>query len=407
MAKLNEFQETNIVKTTHECDVLAAGGGVAGIAAALAAARSGAKVILLERGFMLGGLATAGLVTIYLPICDGMGHQVSFGLAEELFRLSIKHGYEDRYPALWLDKEASVEERAASPRRFEVQYNPHLFAIDAEQLLISEGVKILYGTTVASARCEGGKITHIITESKSGREAIEIAKSVVDATGDADVCYLSGAKCELHGEGNVLASWYYSVAGGEYKLNQLGFCDVSDEEKRAGKTVPMLTNRRFSGVDAEEISEMVEMSHASLLNNFIEKKKTHKDILPVNIATIPQLRMTRKLVGEYVMDKSEVHTYQETSIGLISDWRKRGPIYEIPFGTLYSNEVKNLAVAGRCISVTDAMWDVTRVIPVCAVTGEAAGIAAAMTDDLTALDLTALQNELRARGVKLHESEIL
>ena len=53
------------------------------------------------------------------------------------------------------------------------------------------------------------------------------------------------------------------------------------------------------------------------------------------------------------------------------------------------------------------MWDVTRVIPVCAVTGEAAGIAAAMTDDITALDLAALQNELRARGVKLHESEIL
>lgn len=83
MAKISEFVETNTIKTAYECDVLVAGGGVAGIAAALAAARGGAKVILLEKAFMLGGLATAGLVTIYLPLCDGMGRQVSFGLAEE------------------------------------------------------------------------------------------------------------------------------------------------------------------------------------------------------------------------------------------------------------------------------------------------------------------------------------
>ena len=67
------------------CDVAVAGGGVAGIAAALSAARAGAKVALIERGFTLGGLATAGLVTIYLPLCDGKGRQVSFSLAEELF----------------------------------------------------------------------------------------------------------------------------------------------------------------------------------------------------------------------------------------------------------------------------------------------------------------------------------
>lgn len=87
----------------YECDVCVAGGGVAGIAAAVAAARRSAKVILLERGFMLGGLATAGIVTVYLPLCDGMGSQVSFGLAEELLRLSIETGAEDRYPRAWID----------------------------------------------------------------------------------------------------------------------------------------------------------------------------------------------------------------------------------------------------------------------------------------------------------------
>lgn len=62
-------------------DVIVAGGGIAGIAAALAAARAGKRVLLLERMFALGGLATLGLVTIYLPLCDGKGHQLSFGLA--------------------------------------------------------------------------------------------------------------------------------------------------------------------------------------------------------------------------------------------------------------------------------------------------------------------------------------
>lgn len=75
-------------------DVVIAGGGIAGIAAAISAARCNKHVLLIERMYVLGGLATAGLVTIYLPLCDGKGHQVSFGLAEELLKLSISKGCE-------------------------------------------------------------------------------------------------------------------------------------------------------------------------------------------------------------------------------------------------------------------------------------------------------------------------
>ena len=92
--------ETPIIK---KCDVLVCGGGFAGISAAIAAARQNKKVVLLEKSFMLGGLATSGLVTYYLPLCDGLGKQVSFGIAEELFHLSIKMGAEDSYPENWLD----------------------------------------------------------------------------------------------------------------------------------------------------------------------------------------------------------------------------------------------------------------------------------------------------------------
>ena len=95
--------ENLTTKIEKNCDVLVCGGGFGGIAAALAAARHGAKVILLEKQYVLGGLGTAGLVTIYLPLCDGYGKQVSFGIAEELLRLSIAMGPEDRYPANWLE----------------------------------------------------------------------------------------------------------------------------------------------------------------------------------------------------------------------------------------------------------------------------------------------------------------
>lgn len=84
-------------------DVAVCGGGFAGISAALAAAREGKSVILFEKEYMLGGLGTAGLVTIYLPLCDGFGHQVSFGIAEELLKLSVTYGAEDKYPENWLD----------------------------------------------------------------------------------------------------------------------------------------------------------------------------------------------------------------------------------------------------------------------------------------------------------------
>ena len=137
---INEILHTPVVDTY---DVAVCGGGFGGISAALAAARLGKKTVLFEREFMLGGLGTAGLITIYLPICDGMGHQVSFGIAEELLRLSITMGAEARYPANWLD---GIGTRTENDLRFAVRYNAQLFAILAEQLLLKEGVEILYGT---------------------------------------------------------------------------------------------------------------------------------------------------------------------------------------------------------------------------------------------------------------------
>ncbi len=385
------------------CDTLVAGGGIAGIAAALAAARGGNKVLLVESQYVLGGLATAGLVVIYLPLCDGEGRQVSFGIAEELLRLSVQDGHEgDGCPA-WL---AGGDEAARKSRRFEVQYNPNVFAIRAEQLLLREGVEILYGSSVCDAVVEDGRITHTVLETPAGREAVQVT-NVIDATGDADVCRLAGEDTAVFAQGNVPAGWYYATKEGVNKLKMLGFADIPDDQKTEEQKQAAKNSVRFTGLDADELSRLTVLSHRMLLEDFLKAGAYSETHALSSIASIPQIRMTRRLTGAYIQHDSEMHRVFADSVGLFADWRKRGPVYELPFSTLYGNKVKNLLAAGRCISVTDAMWDITRVIPVCAVSGQAAGTAAAMTAGSFAdLPMAALQQKLTATGVVLHEQEL-
>ena len=189
------------IPVAAETQVLVAGGGIAGVAAALSAARNGAKTMLIEREFALGGMATLGLITIYLPLCDGMGHQVVYGIGEELLKLSISLGAEADYPTAWLDG-GSLEERGKE--RYRVRYNAQLFALLAERLLRDAGVEIVYGTVVCGVETQDGRIKNVIVENKSGRSAIKV-KTVVDCSGDADVCRLAGEETLVNPDGNGLA----------------------------------------------------------------------------------------------------------------------------------------------------------------------------------------------------------
>ena len=399
------IRENLLTEITASCDVLVCGGGFAGISAALAAARQGKNVILLEKQYMLGGLGTAGLVTIYLPLCDGCGKQVSYGIAEELLRLSISMGVEGRYPDNWLDSD-DASKRTNKDKRFEVQYNPQLFAILAEQLLNKNGVDILYGSYAVGVSKTDDKIDAVIIENKSGRQAIAV-KSVVDATGDCDIAHFAEAPTETFQQGNILAAWYYSLGQKGYSLNKVGFADIPDELKTEANKVQLLVPKRFSGIDGAELSEMMQLSHSATLSSIIEKREADGTLIPTAIATIPQIRMTRRIVGEYTLDDTDAHKFFADSIGMVSNWRKRGPVYEVPFSTLFSGKVKNLITAGRCTSVTDSMWDIMRVIPCCAVTGQAAGTAAAISDDFSKLNINELQSILKSNGVVLHVKDLM
>ena len=382
-------------------NIAVCGGGFAGISAALAAAREGKKVILFEKEYILGGLGTAGLVTIYLPLCDGVGHQVSFGIAEELLRLSIKYGAEARYPENWLD---GVGTKTEKDKRFQVQYNAQLFAILAEQLLLEAGVDILYGSYVIDASVSDNKIEYLTVVNKSGKTDYYI-DSVVDATGDADIARFAGAPTETYKPGNLLAAWYYYTDQSGYNLKTLGKAHVP-KVLPEGKEQEMYL-KKYAALEAEELSDMTIAAHDQILHNWLERRKAHPSTVISTVATIPQVRMTRRLVGDYTLAYDEMHNHFDDSIGMVSDWRKRGPIFEVPFRTLYSSAVKNLIMAGRCTSVNDELWDVMRVIPCCAVTGQAAGVAAAMTDDFSSINVAELQKKLESSGVVLHEESII
>lgn len=371
-----------------EYDIVVAGGGIAGVAAALAAAREGRRVLLIERMFGLGGLATLGLVTIYLPLDDGMGTQVSFGIAEELLKLSILHGAEAEYPDTWLEGK-----KEHGQQRYRVRYNANVFAVLAEELLTKEGVEILYGTTLCSVLRTGNRVDALVVENKDGRSAIP-AKAFVDATGDADIYHMADAPTALYGAGNNLGAWFYETQGSDLKLHIMNMSDESPD------------NGRISGLDAKEITDTQLRSHSFSLRTFLKSGGVSDGHSLSMLTAIPQLRMTRRLAGAYTLDESEDHAAFPDSVGMICDWRKRGPVFEIPLRTLYTPELVNVAAAGRCISVTDPMWDISRVIPPCAVTGQAAGLALALSDDLTKLDVSELQQKLRVSGVKLHLSEL-
>lgn len=389
-------EQEKATRVRKRCDVLVAGGGISGMAASLAAARSGANVILVEKQCALGGLATLGLITIYLPLCDGMGHQVICGIGEELLKLSIRHGSEALYPKAWLEC-GSMEEKKLT--RYQVQYNPWMFAMLAEELLLAEGVEILYDTHVTGVQMKNNRIAAVMLDNKEGHWAAA-ARTVVDATGDADICRFSGESTCSFRE-NRFAAWHYQSGKDGVKLQPYAtpLYEPLPEE-----------DRRYDGNLTDDVSAMIIDGHHGILSRILKMRAKTGDetLVPVSLPLVPSFRMTTRLMGVYELDESEEGRTFEDSVGMTGDWRNAGPVFNIPFRCLFG-QVPNLIAAGRCISVTTAMWDITRVIPVCAVTGEAAGTAAALfvrdrCDSYRDIGIGRLQDLLRANGVRINHT---
>lgn len=382
-------------------DVIVAGGGIAGVAAAVAAARNGARVCLLEKAFGLGGLATLGNVTVYLPICDGMGRQVMGGLAEELLHLSVRDLQKDNsaarfrgVPACWRAG-GDVEERRKT--RYRVDFNPAAYQLALVELLQGLDVKILYDTRVCAVQRESGLVRHVIVENKSGRSALACG-AVIDATGDADICHLAGEQTESL-DSNVLAGWFYTLSDGRLKLRAMSNRYSADATREGGE------GPFFRGDDAAQVTAQVLGSQEMMRRTLADLRERSPDsaIEPIMIPSIPCMRMTRRLVGAVSLTEADMHVWQDDMVGYTSDWRRRGPVYAIPLRSLCGVSNRNLLAVGRCMSADTTVWDVTRAIPCCVLTGEAAGTAAAIAvseagGDVSAVAVATLQDQLKKQG---------
>ncbi|MBQ2337452.1 MAG: FAD-dependent oxidoreductase, partial [Victivallales bacterium] len=145
------LQHVEKLPIRKDVDVLVAGGGVAGVAAALAAKRAGKDVLLLEKTTLLGGLATIGLINYFEPLCNGRGKQVIFGMCEEFLRLSMKVGF-NTLPKEW----ENGEPKEPTNKRYTNRYSPQIFALQLTDLLHREGVQLLFDCIASTPVMEGG-----------------------------------------------------------------------------------------------------------------------------------------------------------------------------------------------------------------------------------------------------------
>lgn len=372
-----------------EYDVIVCGGGVAGIAAALAAARQGAHTLLLEKEYALGGLATLGLIVIYLPLDDGEGVQMSGGIAEELLKLSLQDG-PGRIPDPWAAPATTEARRGV---RYQVEYNAATFMINAEALLLREGITVFYDARLAAVEAEAGKIKGVTVDAKSGPRRFT-ARAFVDATGDADLCYFAGEPT-VDDDTNRRTGWYYSYDGTKLILH--GLTDPLYGDIPEG-------SRTYSGTNLEDIAQhMFDMR--SMIADHAKKLRDNGQtgLYPFMIPAFHGMRMTRRLDAPAALDE-EAHEglWFPDAIGMIGNWKKPHGRYSIPYGSIRGQRHGNLFAAGRCVSARGLGWDLIRVIPSCAVTGQAAGAAAALCAQTgRAPEAEVLQHCLKAGGALL------
>jgi ribulose 1,5-bisphosphate synthetase/thiazole synthase len=350
-----------------QTDVLVVGGGSAGVAAAIAARRAGAKVTLVERYNHFGGLWTGGLVLVVIGHMVKGPKQVCMGIGEEMMRRleKIEGGIMNRGPGK----------------------NP---TVDAEALkfvmldMIEEaGVKVFLHCWGVDAVMQGETVRGAVFESKSGRQAI-LAKVVVDATGDGDLFAAAGAEFEHRS---------YNIG----LVSRIGHLDKVDRAaakqgrppRGLGSPTPIagvnwvnMLGPERDGLDVAELTRL-EMNHRRHIWKQIEQlRKTPGYEKTYLVETAPQLgvRITRTLVGVKTLTYDHIRNGARfpdvVAVGGFTE--PKGEQWHIPYGVLVPKKIENLLTAGRCISAALKTADHIRLIPVCFATGHAAGVAAAV-----------------------------
>lgn len=389
-------------------DIIVAGGGVAGVAAAVSAKRMGKSVLLIEKTIGLGGLATSGLINLFVPLCNGRGIQIIRGMAEEMLKLAVRYGY-DTIPEPWRKGEPEKGET----QRYTTRFSAPIFTLALTEFVTGSGVDILFDTVITAPVMEGNICKGVIVENKTGCEFYG-AGIVVDTTGDAQVLARGGVpavdgknyhtyltmgadldSCRAAWEGRDIGRLYgYKYQGGCASL--YGAKQPKDKPLRVGTTV-------------RDITEYVIENHLECLEHIKGQERTARTI--VALPNMPQFREIRRIDGDYTLRTEDAYQHFGDSVAVVCDFDRRDYLYEIPYRTMVRTGFPNLITAGRTIAAHGYAWDVVRVIPPAILTGQAAGIAGAMAvdsgEDIGKIDIGRLQEKLERENVMIHFDDAL
>ncbi len=384
-------------------DIIVAGGGVAGVAAALSGVRRGKSVLLLEKSVILGGLATLGLINYFVPMCNGRGKQIIFGMGEELLRACGDFGY-DTIPEAWRKGEP---EGADVQQRYVCRYSPYIFALVLTQMVLDAGVELRYDSVVTRAVMEGTTCRGVVVQGKEGA-AFYRAKMIVDATGDGDVLRSAGVPTvagqnyfTYMGKGISLASCEAAVQTGDIRqaYERISGGNINLYGQHQPADIPL-----FSGLSAQDVTDYLVRNQQVLLEKIKSQPRFSRDI--AMLPMMPQLRTPCHIDGDDTLVQEDAYRHFEDSVCAINDFDHRDYLYEVPLRCLVKAGYPNLITAGRSASASGYGWDILRVIPPAILTGQAAGEACALAIETeTQIDrvpIRTLQQRLEQAHVMIH-----
>lgn len=416
-----------VLKFRDEKEVTVVGGGVAGVAAAVSAARCGAETLLIERYGFLGGTATTSSVRVFMNFYLKNKPLVGGIMLEVLKRLKKLGGY---------DEKSRV-------------FDPESMKVVLEDMVLESGVKLLYYTEFIDVVMRGNVVKGVVIYNKAGVQLV-MSKIVVDATGDGDVAVAAGCLYEKgrHVDGltqpmtlifelaNVKEEFMPSneVLNAKFdEAKKLGELNIPRENVLWFRTpykglIFFNTTRviRVDGTNPDDLTRAEIEGRRQMLKFVSWLKKTFpKAFGDSYIAKSgPQIgiRETRRIIGEYVLTEEDIllakkfpdaicranypiDIHNPLGEGTIIKYPPSDDYYEIPYRCLVPKFVENLLVTGRCISATHEALAAIRIMPTCIGLGQAAGVASALSVKLGIrprdLNVELLRKTLKEQGAVL------
>ncbi len=410
------------VSKNYDCDVLVVGGGTAGLAAAISAARSGSRVILCESGGYLGGIATKGLVTTFMTCYDRKGeNQIIKGIFEDFVSRMVADGGAI-HPSECKGSDSYSGYRPQGHYGV-TPFSEESFKRVAEQMCVEAGVRLLYHTTVMGCDTENNTIK--CAYAAFGADVFKItAKQYIDASGNCSLASAAGAKTVRGNDDGTVqtTSMFFQIEGVDKQaldlymkenteMRKRYFMDEIEEARKNGE-FPCGTRklRIFENPGdiwdvnmAQEDSEVNEFDPIAVTDAEISQRKqimqiieflrkyvpALKDIRLVKTASELGIRESKRIVGKTTLTADDIlnQRYYEERIAVCAnsmDVHEAGRVnytpyisdksYYIPLSCLISENIDNLMAVGKCLSADKRAFAAVRVMPPCFAMGEAAGV---------------------------------